>query len=87
MHTTLSLQTRSVCGTTASRTEPKPQLSDEQWDLIADMFPDMSRLGPVADHRALLASAWRGSCGSSAPGPAGKIYQSVFLRRLPVGDA
>lgn len=40
MHATLSPQTRSVCGTTASRTEPKPQLSDEQWDLIADMFPE-----------------------------------------------
>jgi transposase len=40
MHTTLSPQTSAVCGTTASRTEPKSQLSDEQWDLIADMFAE-----------------------------------------------
>ena len=39
MHTTLSPQTCPVCGHTASRTEPKSQLSDAQWDLIADLFP------------------------------------------------
>lgn len=39
MHTTPSSQACPVCGNTASRTEPKPQLSDEQWDLIADLFP------------------------------------------------
>src|ERR1700733_15785138 len=32
---------------TASRTEPKPQLTDEQWLLIADLFPikEMTRAG------------------------------------------
>lgn len=40
MHTTLSSQACPVCGITASRTEPKSQLSDEQWDLIADMFAE-----------------------------------------------
>ena len=39
MNATLSPRTCPVCGATASRTEPKTQLSDEQWDLIAGFFP------------------------------------------------
>ena len=27
-------------GRAGSRTEPQPQLADEQWLLIADLFPD-----------------------------------------------
>ena len=32
---------------TGSRTEPKPQLTEEQWILIADLFPtpEITRLG------------------------------------------
>ena len=43
---------------TGSRTEPQPQLSDEQWFLIADLFPEqvMSSDGgrPRIEARACL---------------------------------
>lgn len=58
MSATLSPRTCRVCGTTASRTEPKPQLSDEQWNLIAEFFPEHvpSPLGgrPACPPRACL---------------------------------
>lgn len=40
MNATLSPRTCPVCGVMASRTEPKTQLSDEQWNLIAGFFPE-----------------------------------------------
>ena len=48
---------------TGSRTEPKSQLSDEQWDLIADLFPDspMTRAGGrprVAPRECLEGILW-----------------------------
>ena len=47
----------------ASRTEPKPQLTDEQWLLIADLFPvkEMTRAGgrpPVPPRPCLEGILW-----------------------------
>ena len=48
---------------TASRTEPKPQLTDEQWLLIADLFPEkeMTHVGgrpPVPPRPCLEGILW-----------------------------
>src|SRR4030095_11216033 len=47
MHSTLQRRLPRGRNCTGSRTEPKPQLTDEQWLLIADLFPDEtpSKLG------------------------------------------
>jgi transposase len=39
MHSTLQRRPTRGRNCTGSRTEPKPQLTDEQWLLIADLFP------------------------------------------------
>ena len=39
MHSTLQQRPTRGRNCTGSRTEPKPQLTDEQWLLIADLFP------------------------------------------------
>ena len=63
MNATLSPQVGPACGTTASRTEPKSQLSGEQWDLIADMLVEYlpTRAGgrpPCAPRACLEGILW-----------------------------
>ena len=53
----------------ASRTEPKPQLSDEQWHLIEDLFPvrEMTQAGgrpPVPPRPCLEGILWVLTSGS-----------------------
>src|SRR4030095_2184110 len=50
MHSTLQRRPTRGRNCTGSRTEPKPQLTDEQWLLIADLFAHEapSKLGGAA---------------------------------------
>lgn len=63
MKLTLAWWPRLGRNRTGSRTAPKPQLTDEQWDLIADLFPDrpMTRRGGrprIRNRRCLEGVLW-----------------------------
>ena len=68
---------------TGSRTAPQPFLSDSQWLLIADLFPDPpvgpKEAGRGSRRRCLEGVMWV----LSSAAPAGKIYQTgIPLRHL-----